>query len=165
VACGDSVIDAVLPPCDHVNVPPATFAVAVKVPVAPSQIIMFGTVIIGNGVTVTVLVAIALVHPFNVYSTSYVVVTCGLTLILCVVSFVVIQLKDPLGMFGVAVICVVSPKQMFGLFTLTVGVGFTVTVMSSVAVQPFHVYNTLYKVVVFGLTVMLAVGCPFVHIA
>ena len=84
---------------------------------------------------------------------------------LCVVSFVVIQLNNPLGMFGVAVSCVVSPKQMFGLFTLTVGVGFTVTVMSSVAVHPFQVYNTLYMVVVFGLTVMLGVDCPFVQIA
>jgi hypothetical protein len=146
-------------------VPPAIFAVAVNVPVAPSQIIIFGTVIIGNGVIVTVLVAIALVHPFNVYSTSYVVLTCGFTLMLCVVSFAEIQLYDPFGRLGVAVKRVVSPKHMFGLFTLTVGVGFTVTVISSVAVQPFQVYNTLYKVVVFGLTVMLAVDCPFVHTA
>jgi hypothetical protein len=146
-------------------VPPPTFAVAVNVPVAPSQIIMFGTVIIGNGVTVTVLVAIALVHPFNVYSTSYVVVTCGFTLMLCVVSFAVIQLYTPFGRFGVAVKRVVSPKHMFGLFTLTVGVGFTVTVISAVAVHPFHVYNTLYIVVVFGLTVIPGVNCPFVHTA
>jgi hypothetical protein len=54
---------------------------------------------------------------------------------------------------------------MFGLFTLTVGVGFTVTVISSVAVHPFHVYNTLYIVVVVGLTVILGVNCPFVHTA
>jgi hypothetical protein len=126
---------------------------------------MSGTVIIGNGVTVTVLVAIALVHPFNVYSTSYVVVTCGLTLMLCVVSLAVIQLYTPFGRFGVAVKSVVSPKHMFGLFTLTVGVGFTVTVISSVAVHPFQVYKTLYIVVVFGLTVTLGVNCPFVHTA
>jgi hypothetical protein len=31
---------------------------------------MFGTVMIGNGVTVTVLVDIALVHPFSVYDTE-----------------------------------------------------------------------------------------------
>jgi hypothetical protein len=55
VVCGDSVIDAAVPPCDHTNVPPATFDVAVKVPLVPSHITIFGTVIIGNGVTVTVL--------------------------------------------------------------------------------------------------------------
>ena len=43
--------------------------VAVNVPVAPTHIVMPGTVIIGSGVTVTVLVAAALVHPFNVYCT------------------------------------------------------------------------------------------------
>jgi hypothetical protein len=84
---------------------------------------------------------------------------------LCVVSFVVIQLYDPFGRFGVAVKRTVSPKHIFTLVALTVGVGFTVTVISPVAVQPFHVYNTLYIVVVFGLTVILGVNCPFVHTA
>jgi hypothetical protein len=62
-----------------------------------------------------------------------------------------------LGKFGVAVSWVVSPKQMFTLFTERVGVGITVIVISAVAVHPFQVYNTLYIVVVFGLTVIVGV--------
>ena len=73
---------------------------------------------------------------------------------LWVVSFVVIQSNVPFGKFGVAVICAVSPKQMLLLVTVTVGTGLTVTFTSAVAVHPFHVYNTLYMVVLFGLTVI-----------
>jgi hypothetical protein len=46
---------------------------------------------------------------------------------------------------------------MLELLAVTEGVGFTVTRMSSVPTQPFHVYNTLYIVVVFGLTVIVGV--------
>ena len=73
---------------------------------------------------------------------------------LWVVSFVVIQSNVPFGKFGVAVICAVSPKQILLLVTVKVGVGITVMVTSAVAVHPFHVYSTLYMVVLFGLTVI-----------
>jgi hypothetical protein len=52
---------------------------------------------------------------------------------------------------------------MFTLFTERVGVGITVIVISAVAVHPFQVYNTLYIVVVLGLTVIVGVVWPFVQ--
>ena len=82
---------------------------------------------------------------------------------LWVVSFVVIHWYVPFGKFGVAVSCATSPKQMLALLAVTEGVGFTVTRMSSVPTHPFHVYNTLYMVVVFGLTVIVGVVWPFVQ--
>jgi hypothetical protein len=54
----------------------------------------------------------------------------------------------------VAVKVVGVPAMMLALDAVTVGVGITVMVTSSVAVHPFQVYNTLYIVVVFGLTVI-----------
>jgi hypothetical protein len=47
--------------------------------------------------------------------------------------------KVPPVKSGVAVNTVVSPLQIVSLFTLTVGVGLTVTKAESAAVQPFHV--------------------------
>jgi hypothetical protein len=82
---------------------------------------------------------------------------------LWVVSFVVIHWYVPLGKFGVAVSWAVSPKQMLALLTVNIGVGFTVTRMSSVPTHPFHVYNTLYMLVVLGLTVIVGVVWPVVQ--
>jgi hypothetical protein len=53
---GDTFIDApVKLPGLHVNVPPAIFVVAVNVAVCPEHIVTPGTVIVGEGFTVTVI--------------------------------------------------------------------------------------------------------------
>lgn len=119
------------------NVPPAADGLAVKVADPPGQIVALSTVTLGIGFTVTIPDAIALVHPFKVYVTVYVVVEAGETEILEPVAPVLHEYVPPPA-DGVAVRMAVSPGQITSLSELTVGIGFTVTVpLPEEPEQPF----------------------------
>jgi len=107
---------------------------------------VFETVIAGLGFTRIVPVAGALGHcKLLVKTTVYVVVCCGESCMVAVVNPPGFQAKVPLGKEEVAEIEPVCPIQMVSLFTLTVGVGFTVTVPEAVGLtQPAEeVYMTV----------------------
>jgi hypothetical protein len=136
----------VLFPGFHVNTPPGIFDVAVTLAVCPKQMAVFETVIAGLGFTRIVPDEGALGHcKLLVKTTVYVVVCCGASCMVAVVNPPGFQVKVPLGREEVAVIEPVCPIQMVSLFTLTVGVGFTVTVPEAVGLtQPAEeVYMTV----------------------
>jgi hypothetical protein len=116
----------------------------------------------GSGLTVTVAFALATqLSPF-VTVTLYVVVAVGLTVMLGVVAPLLQMYEVP----PLAVNVVLSPTQIsLSPVMTTAGSGLTVTVALALATQlsPF-VTVTLYVVVVVGLTVMLAVVAPLLHI-
>jgi hypothetical protein len=85
-------------------------------------------VITGIGFTVTVTEVGALAQPLSVYTTLYVVVAVGLTLILAEVALLAFtdQRKVPPRAEGVAVSVACCPAQIAaGVGTVTVGIGFT----------------------------------------
>lgn len=67
-------------------------------------------------------------HPFNVYTTEYELVATGETLIKFVVSPFGVQRYDPPGDAGDAVKVANWPSHIVTEFTVTTGIGFTVTV-------------------------------------
>ena len=142
VVPGDTVIAAVVaPPGAQEYVPPPNDGVAVKVAEAPAQIVDVAGLIVtvGTGFTVTVLVPV-LEQPLSVYVTVYVVDVPGDTLIDCVDPPPGAQEYVPPPKDGVAVKVAEAPAQIAaGVFTDTVGTGFTVTCLLAVAVQPDNV--------------------------
>ena len=132
--------------------------VYVDAPLAVSVVELFGhttlfplTVIVGIGLTVTVIVAV-FVHPAaEVPVTVYVVVDAGVTVADAVEIFPGIQLyvEAPL-----AVSVVEDPAQIeFVPVAVTVGSAFTVTVIVAVFVHPAaEVPVTVYVVVEAGVT-------------
>jgi hypothetical protein len=107
--------------------------VAVKSALSPEQIVGELTVIIGNGLTVTVATAVA-EQPVEVPVTVYEVVEVGVTEI----GFVEAPVDQEYESAPVAVKSVLSPEQIVGEFTLTTGNGLTVTVATAVAEQPLE---------------------------
>ena len=89
-----------------------------------------------------------------------------------IVGFCEVLQQTPLAMTFAPPLEVTLPSQVAEvsviletLFVVTVGtMGFTVTVLEAVAVQPsLYVPVTIYVVVLVGLTVMLAVFAPVLH--
>ena len=98
------------------------------------------TVTTGLGFTVTVDIAVP-VHPFVVPVTVYVVVVFSAGVVTG------LPLNPPVQIYVVAPFAVsaaVWPLQIAGLFTLTIGLGVTVTVATAVPVQPLVVPVTVY---------------------
>ena len=98
------------------------------------------TVTFGNGVTVTVDTAVP-VQPLVVPVTVYVVVVVNAGVVGLAVDakpFVHVQLVAPL-----ALKLDVCPAHILGLFTVTLGFGFTITVDTAVPVQPLVVPVTV----------------------
>jgi hypothetical protein len=60
---GLTVIEAVVAPVFHKNVPPGTLGVAVSVAEFPSQMVGLLTVTVATGLTVTIPVALLEAHP------------------------------------------------------------------------------------------------------
>lgn len=131
----------VAPPGAQEYVPPPSEGVAVSVAEAPAQIVEEAGLIVtvGTGFTVTVLVPV-FEQPFRVYVTVYVVDVPGDTLIDWVVPPPGSQEYVPPPVDGVAVKVAEAPEQIAaGVFTVTVGTGFTVTCLLAVAIQPDNV--------------------------
>lgn len=142
VAPGDTVIAAVVaPPGDHEYVPPPKEGVAVSVADEPAQIVdVAGLMLtVGVGFTVTVLVPVP-EQPASVYVTVYVVVVPGDTVIAAVVAPPGDHEYVPPPAEGVAFKVAEPPEQIAaGVFTVTVGVGFTVMRPVAVPTQPDNV--------------------------
>jgi hypothetical protein len=150
---------AVVAPLLHKYVPPPA---AVKVVLPPLQItdvpVMFA---IGNGLTVTVLVAVDVQPLALVTVTVYVASAVGLTGIVAVVAPVFHKYVPP----PVAVKFVLPPLQItFVPVIFAIGKAFTATPLLAVAVQPLaFVTVTVYVAFAVGLTVMAAVVSPVFH--
>ena len=63
----------------------------------------------------------------------------------------------------VAVSVALPPAQIVVGLTLAVGIGFTVTTVCALPVQPLVVAVTLYVVFTVGLTVIAVVTAPVLH--
>ena len=88
VDVGETIIEEFEEPVDHTKAVPATVDVAVRVLLAPSQILSDEAFILMTGVGFTVMVIVAVpVQPFVLVPvTVYVVVTAGLTFILLLLA-------------------------------------------------------------------------------
>ena len=159
VAVGLTVTFELVPkPLDQLNVVPEISELTIKSEFSFRQISdgVALAVIVGNGWTVTVTVAVP-VHPSGVVPvTEYVVVAVGLTVTLGFVPKPLDQLNVVPGISELTVSSELSPRQISDGVALAVifGNGWTVTVTSAVPVQPSIVVPvTEYVVVVVGLTV------------
>ena len=103
---------------------------AVRVAVAPEQIVALFTVGEGSAFTVTVPAAVA-VQP-----AALVAVTVYVPAVVVVIAVVVAPVLHEYDAPPVAVRVAVAPEQIAGLFTVGEGSAFTVTVPAAVAVQP-----------------------------
>jgi len=159
VALGVTVMLAVLPPVFQLYV----FApLAVNTDISPLHIadVLAVAVTVGNGLTVTLTVAVP-VHPaVLVPVTVYVVVALGVTVLLAPLP----NPPDQLYVFApLAVNTDVAPLHIAAGLAVAVtdGNGFTVTLTVAVPVHPaVFVPVTVYVVVPLGVTVMLAVLPP-----
>jgi hypothetical protein len=104
---------------------------AVSVAEVPLQIVGLFTVTFKLGFIPTVAIAVP-VHPNVVPVTVYVVVTTGLT----VIGFVAAPVLHEYVVAPLAVKVAEVLAQMVGLFTVTIGLEFTVTITVAVFVQP-----------------------------
>ena len=125
------MIAAVVAPLLHKYVPPPVAVNAVGVPLQITDVPEM--LAVGNGFTVTVLVAVAVQPLLFVTVTVYVASAVGLTLMNDAVEPLLHKYVPP----PVAVNVVLAPLQItFVPVMLAVGNGFTVTVLVAVAVQP-----------------------------
>jgi hypothetical protein len=150
---------AVVAPLLQEYVPPPA---AVNVVLTPLQITDVPVMLaVGNGLTVTVLVAVEVQPLALVTVTVYVASAVGLTGIVAVVAPVLHKYVPP----PVAVKVVEPPLQItFVPVMLAVGNGLTVTALVAVAVHPFALVTvTVYVALAVGLTLIDAVVSPVLH--
>jgi hypothetical protein len=129
VLAGETVIEFVVAPVDqeYVEAPEA-----LKVAVAPKQIVGEFTVIIGKEFTVTVATAVPVQPLASFPVTVYEVVDVGETVIGFVVAPVDQEYVEPPAAVNVAAV----PAQVVGELTVIVGKGFTITVTVAVPLLP-----------------------------
>jgi hypothetical protein len=150
---------AVVAPLLQEYVPPPA---AVNVVLTPLQITDVPVMLaVGNGLTVTVLVAVEVQPLALVTVTVYVASAVGLTGIVAVVAPVLHKYVPP----PVAVKVVEPPLQITDVpVMLAVGNGLTVTALVAVAVHPFALVTvTVYVALAVGLTLIDAVVSPVLH--
>ena len=138
---------------------------AVKVAESPAQIVVDATpdtvelmVVVGDGLTVTVAIAVD-EQPEVVPVTVYDVVVAGVTEI----GFVRSPVVHAYEVAPAAVKVAAAPAQIVGELTVVIGNGLTVTVATAVEEQPKEVPVTVYEVVVAGVTEIGFVRSPVVH--
>jgi hypothetical protein len=160
VTVGLTVVLLVVEPLLQIYVLPP---LAVNVVLSPRHMIVSPLIVgVGIGFTVTISLADAPQPLTLVTVTLYVVVAVGVTVMLLVVDpLLQIYVLPPL-----AVRVVLSPRQILvSPLKVGVGIGLTITVSFADASQPLASDTvTLYVVVAVGLTVILLVVDPLLHI-
>jgi|Laugrefabdmm15sn_1035127.scaffolds.fasta_scaffold47091_1 hypothetical protein len=162
VAFGVTVIEfPTVPPGFHVKVPPGTLAVAVKVAVCPVQMLVPGAVITGVGFTVIAPVAFPGHPPMGVKVTVYNVVAFG-EAVKVGPEVPLFQVKVPF-ITGVtdAVKVAGCPAHTVALVTVTVGEGFTITVVVAEAMHPPMSTVTVYVPAAAAVTFGMVGFCKF----
>ena len=126
----------------------------------PPHIVGLVTVSEGVGVTVTSKVAI-LLHPPVSPLTEYVVLLAGVAIN---VAPLIPEGTHVYVFAPLAVSVTVCPEQIEEPITVTVGRGFTKTVVVPEPLQPADERSTVYEVVVVGVTTIVLVLAPVFHV-